>query len=162
MISPSVRSTRRSTPCVLGCCGPMLTSNSSVRTSNSTTVGSCGGVAVAIWLLPNVLGTQRLRAVPHREDVNGVASVTVKDSVRTVEDFPDPMGREVFHAGTQLREVLQSLDRRPQPAHERPGRARRFPGDVLPDFADVCLGLRRPDDSDSGHSSARSWAKNSS
>src|SRR5262247_1621963 len=40
MTSPSVRSTRRSTPCVLGCCGPMLTSISSVRTSNSTTRGS--------------------------------------------------------------------------------------------------------------------------
>src|SRR5947209_2387738 len=49
MTSPSVRSTRRSTPCVLGCCGPMLTSISSVRTSNSTTVGSrVGGVAMAI------------------------------------------------------------------------------------------------------------------
>src|SRR6185312_8251711 len=40
MISPSVRRTSRSTPWVLGCCGPMLTSISSVRTSNSTTVGS--------------------------------------------------------------------------------------------------------------------------
>src|SRR5947209_3394361 len=40
MTSPSVRRTRRSTPWVLGCCGPMLTSISSVRTSNSTTVGS--------------------------------------------------------------------------------------------------------------------------
>src|SRR5262245_48640116 len=38
--SPSVRSRSRSTPCVLGCWGPMLTSISSVRTSNSTTVGS--------------------------------------------------------------------------------------------------------------------------
>src|SRR5947209_8687534 len=45
--SPSVRSTRRSTPWVLGCCGPMLTSISSVRTSNSTTVG-CWAVAVAM------------------------------------------------------------------------------------------------------------------
>src|SRR5262245_7628741 len=40
MTSPSVRSTSRSTPCVLGCCGPMLTSSSSVRTSNSTATGS--------------------------------------------------------------------------------------------------------------------------
>src|SRR5512132_3750592 len=38
--SPSVCSTSRSTPCVLGCWGPMLTSISSVRTSNSTTRGS--------------------------------------------------------------------------------------------------------------------------
>src|SRR5262245_48244922 len=52
MISPSVRSTRRSTPWVLGCCGPMLTSISSVRTSNSMMVGSCVGVvAVAISFL---------------------------------------------------------------------------------------------------------------
>src|SRR5262249_28090078 len=51
MTSPSVRSTSRSTPWVLGCCGPMLTSISSVRTSNSMTVGSCflpGTVAVAM------------------------------------------------------------------------------------------------------------------
>src|SRR5262245_40223968 len=40
--SPSVRSTSRKTPCVLGCCGPMLTSISSVRTSNSMTVWSSG------------------------------------------------------------------------------------------------------------------------
>src|SRR5262249_48624357 len=46
MISPSVRSTSRSTPCVLGCCGPMLTSISSVRTSNSMTVGSAVAVAM--------------------------------------------------------------------------------------------------------------------
>ena len=32
-------STNRNTPCVLGCCGPMLTSISSVRTSNSTMRG---------------------------------------------------------------------------------------------------------------------------
>src|SRR5690242_1207738 len=47
MTSPSVRRTRRSTPWVLGCCGPMLTSISSVRTSNSMTVGSAessGGI----------------------------------------------------------------------------------------------------------------------
>src|SRR6478672_2824440 len=43
MTSPSVRSTSRSTPCVDGCCGPMLTSISSVRTSNSMTVGSSFG-----------------------------------------------------------------------------------------------------------------------
>src|SRR5437899_2147967 len=53
MTSPSVRSTSRSTPWVLGCCGPMLRSISSVRTSNSTIVGSAvetffGSVAVAI------------------------------------------------------------------------------------------------------------------
>src|SRR5262245_17968415 len=49
MISTSVRSTRRSTPCVLGCSGPMFTNISSVRTSNSTMVWSCaGGVAVAM------------------------------------------------------------------------------------------------------------------
>src|SRR6187431_3245793 len=32
-VSPSSSSTRRSTPCVLGCCGPMLTVIVSVRTS---------------------------------------------------------------------------------------------------------------------------------
>src|SRR5438270_11345300 len=47
MISPSVRSTSRNTPCVLGCCGPMLTSISSVRTSNSITVGSSGGTGAS-------------------------------------------------------------------------------------------------------------------
>src|SRR5438045_7211763 len=48
MTSPSVRRTSRSTPCVLGCCGPMLTSISSVRTSNSTIVGSCAGAVATI------------------------------------------------------------------------------------------------------------------
>src|SRR4051794_15531058 len=48
MISPSVRRTSRKTPWVLGCCGPMLTSISSVRTSNSTMVGSCRGGAVMV------------------------------------------------------------------------------------------------------------------
>src|SRR5262249_40063017 len=47
-ISPSGRSTSRSTPWGLGGCGPMLTSISSVRTSNSTTRGSssCRGVTL--------------------------------------------------------------------------------------------------------------------
>src|SRR5512138_2095964 len=41
-VSPSSVSTRRSTPCVLGCCGPMLTVMVSVRRP-----GSCSGVVVA-------------------------------------------------------------------------------------------------------------------
>src|SRR5512132_2686261 len=49
--SPSVRSTSRSTPCVLGCCGPMLTSISSVRTSNSTMRGSSVAVDMAELLV---------------------------------------------------------------------------------------------------------------
>src|SRR5713226_1083004 len=49
--SPSVRSTSRRTPCVLGCCGPMLTSISSVRTSNSMMVGSCCTAAALLMLL---------------------------------------------------------------------------------------------------------------
>ena len=49
-ISPSVRSTNRSTPCVLGCCGPMLTSISSVRTSNSMTRGSSIVVLILLTL----------------------------------------------------------------------------------------------------------------
>src|SRR5213596_168427 len=56
MTSPSVRSTNRSTPCVLGCCGPMLTSISSVRTSNSMTVWS-GFVTVAMGSLQRRLYT---------------------------------------------------------------------------------------------------------
>src|SRR4051812_6468045 len=51
MTSPSVRSTSRSTPCVLGCCGPMLTSISSVRTSNSTIVWSSGSVLAVAMVL---------------------------------------------------------------------------------------------------------------
>src|SRR5437868_1587830 len=45
-ISPSVRSTSRNTPCVLGCWGPMLTSISSVRTSNSMIRGSSNVVVI--------------------------------------------------------------------------------------------------------------------
>src|SRR5579884_667623 len=48
MTSPSVRSTSRSTPCVLGCCGPILTNISSVLTSNSMIVWSWSGFAGAM------------------------------------------------------------------------------------------------------------------
>src|SRR5579872_4779750 len=49
--SPSVLSSSRKTPCVLGCCGPMLTSISSVRTSNSTIRGSsiCNGIVTLAY-----------------------------------------------------------------------------------------------------------------
>ena len=44
--SPSVRNTSRNTPCVLGCCGPMLTSISSLCRSNSTSSGSTRSIAM--------------------------------------------------------------------------------------------------------------------
>src|SRR2546430_1622841 len=69
MTSPSVRRTSRSTPWVLGCCGPMLTSISSVRTSNSMTVGSGvvairGSVKVAI-IISGFATLRRSVQVPH-------------------------------------------------------------------------------------------------
>src|SRR5688500_8361313 len=39
--SPSSRRTTRSTPCVLGCCGPMLITSSSV-----SNIGPCSGVGL--------------------------------------------------------------------------------------------------------------------
>src|SRR5262245_20581746 len=70
MISPSVRSTRRSTPCVLGCCGPMLTSISSVRTSNSMTVGSLVGA---------VAGAVAMVGSPSRRESRGRGSIARLD-----------------------------------------------------------------------------------
>src|SRR5689334_7755010 len=67
--SPSVRSTSRSTPCVLGCCGPMLTSISSVRTSNSITVGSWEAVAMI------VSGQEKKEEGERRKDESGSPSL---------------------------------------------------------------------------------------
>src|SRR5689334_15656039 len=59
-ISPSVRSTSRSTPCVLGCCGPMLTSISSVRTSNSMIRGSSNWVDIGQLSLSPLLAANSM------------------------------------------------------------------------------------------------------
>ena len=54
-----MRNTSRNTPCVLGCCGPMLTSISSVRTSNSTILGSSTvrGHGFSLRLLAELAGS---------------------------------------------------------------------------------------------------------
>src|SRR5436305_3954019 len=58
IISPSRTSSRRSTPCVEGCCGPIeiviCVSSGRSMTSN------CGGRVVAIWILVLVLGLRSL------------------------------------------------------------------------------------------------------
>src|SRR5581483_6393184 len=94
MTSPSVRSTRRSTPWVLGCCGPMLTSISSVRTSNSMTVGS--GVPRVTRL---VIGSSVTVAIyqspvpPRAESSRRVLSARLEDSARggTWLSSPNPV-----------------------------------------------------------------------
>src|SRR5437763_12990174 len=57
-ISPSKINSRRRTPCVEGCCGPMeiviCVSSGRSMTSN------CGGRVVAIWILVLVLGLRSL------------------------------------------------------------------------------------------------------
>src|SRR5690349_1777672 len=109
-ISPSVRSTSRSTPWVLGCWGPMLTSISSVRTSNSMTVGSATDM--------NALGDAEqaysqmyparqslvpleaeLRSADHLVRCNGRADVFFD----VLDDQPGPL--EVADVGLHLRVV---------------------------------------------------------
>src|SRR5688572_28447717 len=55
MTSPSSSSTSRSTPCVLGCCGPMLTVIVSVRSS---------AIGVSGVFSPSARGTVSMRS-PH-------------------------------------------------------------------------------------------------
>src|SRR6476659_10471710 len=57
--SPSSRSTTRSTPCVLGCCGPMLITSSSV-----SNIGPCCGVGLLnVSLLPSLAQLQPVERV---------------------------------------------------------------------------------------------------
>src|SRR5215218_8241504 len=57
--SPSRRSTTRSTPCVLGCCGPMLITSSSV-----SNIGPCCGVGLLnISFLPSLAQLQPVERV---------------------------------------------------------------------------------------------------
>src|SRR6266511_4648429 len=106
MISPSVRSTSRSTPWVLGCCGPMLTSISSVRTSNSITVGSSGGMCAPGERGRNLLLLAQERLV-HEERIG----------VRPPADFV-PVGGQVLGA---LGVVLERAgDERVHADHLRP------------------------------------------
>ena len=64
--SPSVRSTTRNTPCVLGCCGPMLMSISSVRTSNSTVSGWIRSVGIGLFQRDSVVLVRHLVIFPQR------------------------------------------------------------------------------------------------
>src|SRR5437868_12166200 len=98
MISPSVRNTSRSTPCVLGCCGPMLTNISSVRTSNSTIVGSCGRVAVAISLIAfDLVFTKHAGATNHCDNLYGTTVVRMDDPEIAEHDFATARQRGTFH-----------------------------------------------------------------
>src|SRR3972149_7784317 len=108
-ISPSVRSTSPSTPWVLGCCGPMFTSSSSVRTSNSTCSGSVRSIDIGLLHPdPVVLGrhlvvlAQRV-ALPILGTENPLeVRVPRKPDPREVKHLPFvPVGRgpKVAHAG---------------------------------------------------------------
>src|SRR3954471_975028 len=112
-VSPSSSSTRRSTPCVLGCCGPILTVIVSVRTAGMfawrpLAFVSLAGQPIALNVLPEFLfghleGLRRVRRTPdlHREILPQRKAVpvlrhqqaswigmTVKGDPEHVPDFP--------------------------------------------------------------------------
>src|SRR3954466_13483276 len=67
--SPSRRSTTRSTPCVLGCCGPMLMTSSSVsniapRTASRSKVG---GLLINVRSFLRLAGLQPVERVFHQQ-----------------------------------------------------------------------------------------------
>src|SRR5687768_14555195 len=69
MVSPSSSSTSRSTPCVLGCCGPMLTVIVSVRIS-----------AIAVYLLLDEIAHRVYQRAMHFLDTRreGVRDIDVQ------------------------------------------------------------------------------------
>src|SRR5262249_4150361 len=95
-ISPSVRTTTRNTPWVLGCCGPMFSSISSLRKSET-----CGGV---------VRGSA---AISFSHHVVLHAVVVVRRLVVLAEGMPLPV-----LGATDPNEVVMALE--PDP-HEVPG-----------------------------------------
>src|SRR5665648_1189880 len=120
--SPSSVTTRRSTPCVLGCCGPMLTTtslkarpstsepspravDSSIRRSASLTASSGSGVA-------NWLG---IRVVLRRVDV--VFAQRVADEVVLEQDAAQVGMTEVPDPEHVPRLALVPVGARPHVAH---------------------------------------------
>src|SRR3990170_5930318 len=134
MFSPSSVTMRRSTPCVLGCCGPMLSMSSSVRTGMSLTpgLGRRGDPPAQEWLLADLLLEfqealiQRFRSRRaagdvdvHRDDLvdafeNGVVVVVKRSAAGRATAHAD----HVFRLGHLL----------PQPADDRRDLDRRAPG----------------------------------
>src|SRR3990172_6037268 len=112
-IPPSVRKTSRSTPCVLGCCGPMFTSISSVRTSNSMIRGSSS--CEAIYRYPARCGA--LNAFRRR-------SFAERAFHQPVELFPGEMpfllglGRKPANAPPAQRQPAQNAAVRPDLDHQ--------------------------------------------
>src|SRR4051812_43981780 len=81
MTSPSSSSTRRSTPCVLGCCGPMLTVIVSVRSSAMFEFGltvSSGVRSLVFGLCPAACGAA---VSPVRAGALGVALTSAPRAV---------------------------------------------------------------------------------
>src|SRR5687768_13581669 len=110
MVSPSSSSTRRSTPCVLGCCGPMLTVIVSLRIS-----------AIAVYLpLDEIAHRMNQRAMyfldPRREVVRDI-HVQI---CRRADDAAVAAGEGDGFQPTRFR-VLQSRE------HVRGAAARRDP-----------------------------------
>src|SRR5262245_56219656 len=63
--SPSSRSTTRSTPCVLGCCGPMLSTSSLVSNIAPRTVSGC--TLLNVGFLPRLPELQPVERVLHQQ-----------------------------------------------------------------------------------------------
>src|SRR3990172_5877893 len=135
-ISPSVLSTSRSTPWVLGCCGPMFTSSSSVRTSNSTCSGSVRSIDIGLLHPDPVVLGRHLVVLAQRVSLPILGTenplevrVTRKPDPREVKHLPFvPVGPgpKVAHAGglgqLALHVVFPSRERhlqhQPLPVHQ--------------------------------------------
>src|SRR3954463_6219868 len=135
--SPSVRRTRRRTPCVLGCCGPMLTSISSVRTSNSTIVWSLAAVDMVVPLGEEAFRVQLPGAVVEGIDQHLAAVIPVDGRVVAVQEFADVRTADFFHHPAAFREASEPLQRGPELAQEVCGLLWRVLGGVPPDVPEV-------------------------
>src|SRR5438045_3030926 len=107
MTSPSVRSTSRRTPWVLGCCGPMFTSISSVRTSNSVIVGSCWTIAVLMLLIFQGF-IEQSGPMNDDDDFNNVITNPINDSIVSIENLANVRILPFFHHPSGERETPET------------------------------------------------------
>src|SRR3990172_1696953 len=134
MFSPSRVTMRRSTPCVLGCCGPILSMSSSVRTGSRLApgLGRRGDAPPEEWFLADLLLElqealkERFRSRRaagdvdvHRDDLVD----TFKDGVVVVVERPAAGG-----AAAHAHDIFRLGHLLPQPADDGRDLDRRAPG----------------------------------
>src|SRR6266852_2345859 len=150
--SPSVRSTRRSTPCVLGCCGPMLTSISSVRTSNSMMVGSLRTAAALLMLLvfPKLLMEQSC-SVDDSYDFNNRLTNSVNNAIISKEYLANSGVKPLLHHPSRIRKTFETTGRFPKISDESVGGHWFVSSDVCSYLSQISFGAGQPVQYDSCH-----------